>query len=65
MSAEKLQNLFNNKNNSSLGTANESGNGFGLALCKQFIEMNNGYLKVESELNSGSTFTVGLLKSEK
>ncbi|MCK9218535.1 MAG: ATP-binding protein [Bacteroidales bacterium] len=38
------------------GTANETGTGLGLILCKEFIEKNNGRIWVESKEGNGSTF---------
>ena len=38
------------------------GNGLGLNLAKAFIENNHGNLKVDSELNKGSTFIISLHK---
>ena len=58
-------NLFNiDVKTSNIGTANEHGSGFGLVLCKDFIEKHGGIIKVESELNKGSkfTFTIPLFK---
>lgn len=37
------------------------GNGLGLAMVSRIIELVNGQIEVESELNQGSTFTVRLL----
>lgn len=39
------------------GTANEKGTGIGLALCRDFLSKNNGWLNVDSEVDRGSTFT--------
>lgn len=36
------------------------GSGLGLALTKELIEMHHGWVNVTSELNKGSTFTLGL-----
>ncbi len=40
------------------------GTGLGLALAKEIIELHNGWIKVESVLNHGTTFTIGLPWSE-
>lgn len=49
---------------SSPGTANEKGTGLGLIICKEFIEINNGDIRVESEIGKGSRFIVSLPKEE-
>lgn len=40
--------------------ATTAGNGLGLFLAKYFVELHQGRIEVESELNKGSTFTVRL-----
>ena len=57
MGEEKLNNLFKIEHNyRSTGTNNEAGTGLGLILCKEFIEKNNGTIRVKSEQNVGSSF---------
>jgi signal transduction histidine kinase len=52
--------LETNQYFTTLGTDKEKGSGLGLMICKEFIERNNGSIKVESELNVGTSFTVVL-----
>ena len=42
------------------GTKNEKGIGLGLLLVKEFVELNNGTIRVTSKLGEGSTFTFSL-----
>jgi len=44
------------------GTNNERGTGLGLALCREFLEKNNGQLMIETVPGSGSTFSFTLPK---
>lgn len=55
MSQEQLNNLFDiTKVSTSQGTNKESGNGLGLILCKELIELQKGTLQIFSKLNKGS-----------
>jgi signal transduction histidine kinase len=61
ISPENLGKLFRiDKHLTTKGTHNEMGSGLGLILCKEFIERNGGEIKVESEVNKGSTFIITL-----
>lgn len=55
MSQEQLNCLFDiTKRNTSKGTNNEKGNGLGLILSKEFVELQKGTLKLISQQNIGS-----------
>ena len=63
MSHEDVQKLFRIEFASSKpGTDKESGTGFGLLLCKEFVEKNGGTIAVESEVGAGSRFRFTLPK---
>ena len=52
-----IESLFRIENNqSTTGTQNEEGTGFGLILCKEFLDKHRGKIWVESEPNHGSKF---------
>jgi signal transduction histidine kinase len=62
---KKLETLFSpDKRFSTSGTQHELGTGFGLILCKEFVEMHGGELFVESIEGKGSTFsfTIPIIK---
>lgn len=51
---------------STTGTANEKGTGFGLLLCKEFIEKHGGKLKIKSSEGEGTlvSFTIPFIHQE-
>ncbi|MFZ9044587.1 MAG: tetratricopeptide repeat-containing sensor histidine kinase [Cyclobacteriaceae bacterium] len=63
MTDETIKKLFSYGTKSEIGTANEIGSGFGLIVCKDFVEMNLGDISVKSEPNRGTVFTVELPSS--
>lgn len=60
MTEETVQQLFNLKPTSELGTAGEKGTGLGLILCKELIEQNKGNISVKSNSDIGTIFTITL-----
>ena len=57
--ADRIPTLFGiDRAFSTKGTSGEKGTGLGLILCREFAEMNNAAIDVQSEEGKGSTFTV-------
>ncbi|MEO6539725.1 MAG: ATP-binding protein, partial [Ferruginibacter sp.] len=54
---DDMPKLFTNSYFTTKGTANESGTGLGLMLCKEFLQKNGGEIFVESMEGRGSTFS--------
>ncbi len=66
ISKENVKKLFRiDEYFSTSGTSGEAGTGLGLIICKEFVEKNKGEIKIESELEKGTTFTFTLPKSAK
>lgn len=61
MSQSTIDKLFRiDSSVTTLGTAKETGTGLGLILCKEFVDIHNGKIWVESEIGKGSTFFIEL-----
>lgn len=61
MEPRRIRELFElNRLESTPGTQQEKGTGFGLLICKEFLEKNGGELHVESTPGKGSSFTFSL-----
>ncbi len=61
ISEEGAKHLFlDTQKESTVGTNGEKGTGLGLILCKDFIEINDGKIWVESSLGFGTSFYVSL-----
>lgn len=63
MSEESREKLFGDEHFTTKGTANETGTGLGLMICKEFLKKNGGNIRVQSELGKGSTFAFTLPKA--
>lgn len=63
ISAENQKKLFFiGESLTSLGTENEKGTGLGLVISKEMIELHGGKIRIESEENKGSKFTIFIPK---
>lgn len=66
MKQETINKLFHIESKiSTEGTEKEQGNGLGLILCKEFVEINRGKIKIESEEGKGTTAWFTLPKQAK
>jgi signal transduction histidine kinase len=61
MTKEQIGNLFKlDTNLTKAGTSEEKGTGLGLILCKEFVDIHKGSIRVESNPDKGSIFTFSL-----
>jgi PAS domain S-box-containing protein len=61
ISPDSIKNLFKiDKATSSIGLRKEKGTGFGLILCKEFVDKHGGFIKIISRPGEGSIFTFSL-----
>ncbi|HYG01338.1 MAG TPA: tetratricopeptide repeat-containing sensor histidine kinase [Chryseosolibacter sp.] len=65
MSSEDIDKLFDAQTHFTRpGTNKEKGVGIGLLLTKEFIETNNGAIRVTSELDKGTSFTISFAAAD-
>ncbi len=65
ISEENIEKLFHMANDpSKIGNSKDKGVGFGLFLCKEFMDKNKGRIWVESQLGKGSVFYIELPLSQ-
>ncbi len=63
ISTDKINRLFNpEKSDVQLGTDGEKSSGLGLSVCKEFCDILQGKIEVESTEGLGSTFSFALPK---
>lgn len=60
-----LGKLFSDEeHHSTFGTGKEKGSGIGLKLCREVMELNNGWIRARSKTGEGSEFIIGLPAGE-
>lgn len=65
MSSEIIEKIFDKDEHFTCrGTNNEPGTGLGLYMVKDFVKLNKGTLKVESEIDYGTKFTISFPKNK-
>ncbi|HEX2533970.1 MAG TPA: HAMP domain-containing sensor histidine kinase [Chitinophagaceae bacterium] len=64
MSMESIRRLSGNQYFTTTGTANETGTGLGLMLCREFLNRNGGNMLIESTEGVGSVFSFTLPAGE-
>ena len=60
MNADQVETIFDIDNISTSGTSDEKGTSLGLLLCKEFVALNGGTIKVESAPARGAAFSFTL-----
>lgn len=61
MGTNEISNIWNfEKSYTNVGTAQEKGTGFGLVICKEFVEKHGGKIWIESKKGVGSKFIFSL-----
>ena len=63
MSQETLDKLTKGEFHTTIGTSKEKGHGLGLQLVRDFLQLHNSHLRIESEPGKGSTFSFNLAKA--
>ena len=64
---EAIQNkLFDSKSHvSTNGTRGEKGSGLGLTICREIMQTNEGWMKIDSSSGKGTTITLGVKASNR
>jgi signal transduction histidine kinase len=61
LAKEKIDSLFSlSENKTTSGTSGEKGTGLGLVLCADYVALNKGSIKVESEVGKGTVFSFSI-----